>query len=437
PCLSSPPQISQQAVLMQSGQLPEDVEHRAGFQTKSTECSTASSPKPEEARGAATAKWRLEVSNRIHTAGGPHELHHILAFTSNMISSGLCRESIRYLGRAQPELLLPLFESWLCPFLDAMLAEQNEQKINCELHLSNRIHRLGQERSTNRRVGALLVPPKTASLCFFALPSQTARAVTCCTFTATAVPASSCDAIEDIRLCEQPGGVSPANTGMIVLGGGVVKHHTCNANLMRTGPNFAVFVNTGQEFDGSGLRRQARRGRQLGQNPLDARGLKRKSASCSEGRAARLQRLRLRVKVTRRQAVGMSDKQKPVSTQRIKNPFILAAAAAGTRFETGQDRQAGSFGSYNPGGGYGYEGRVDCAAAGAENKYDRSRRAGKDWAEAFGSCDAGRMPRIEPAAWRRNGGVFSQMYSSGALGVRHRPRSWVSTGVGADEQRRS
>jgi len=40
-------------------------------------------------------------------------------------------------------------------------------------------------------------------------------------------------------------------TGMIILGGGVVKHHICNANLMRNGADFAVFINTGQEFDGS------------------------------------------------------------------------------------------------------------------------------------------------------------------------------------------
>ena len=40
-------------------------------------------------------------------------------------------------------------------------------------------------------------------------------------------------------------------TGMIIIGGGVVKHHTCNANLMRNGADFSVFINTGQEFDGS------------------------------------------------------------------------------------------------------------------------------------------------------------------------------------------
>ena len=38
---------------------------------------------------------------------------------------------------------------------------------------------------------------------------------------------------------------------MIILGGGVIKHHICNANLMRNGANFSVFMNTASEFDGS------------------------------------------------------------------------------------------------------------------------------------------------------------------------------------------
>ena len=40
-------------------------------------------------------------------------------------------------------------------------------------------------------------------------------------------------------------------TGGIILGGGIVKHHICNANLMRNGMDYAVYVNTGQEYDGS------------------------------------------------------------------------------------------------------------------------------------------------------------------------------------------
>lgn len=40
-------------------------------------------------------------------------------------------------------------------------------------------------------------------------------------------------------------------TGMIILGGGLIKHHICNANLMRNGADYAVYINTAQEFDGS------------------------------------------------------------------------------------------------------------------------------------------------------------------------------------------
>jgi deoxyhypusine synthase len=35
------------------------------------------------------------------------------------------------------------------------------------------------------------------------------------------------------------------------LGGGFIKHHICNANLYRNGADFSVFINTGNEFDGS------------------------------------------------------------------------------------------------------------------------------------------------------------------------------------------
>ena len=38
---------------------------------------------------------------------------------------------------------------------------------------------------------------------------------------------------------------------MVILGGGVVKHHIANACLMRNGAESAVYINTAQEFDGS------------------------------------------------------------------------------------------------------------------------------------------------------------------------------------------
>jgi len=40
-------------------------------------------------------------------------------------------------------------------------------------------------------------------------------------------------------------------TGVIILGGGVSKHYTLNAQIFRDGCEFAVYINTGDEFDGS------------------------------------------------------------------------------------------------------------------------------------------------------------------------------------------
>jgi deoxyhypusine synthase len=45
--------------------------------------------------------------------------------------------------------------------------------------------------------------------------------------------------------------IGKKKTGMIILGGGVVKHSICNANLYRNGTDYAVYINTAQEFDGS------------------------------------------------------------------------------------------------------------------------------------------------------------------------------------------
>ena len=40
-------------------------------------------------------------------------------------------------------------------------------------------------------------------------------------------------------------------TGVIILGGGVAKHFTLNAQIFREGCDFAVYVNSGEEYDGS------------------------------------------------------------------------------------------------------------------------------------------------------------------------------------------
>jgi deoxyhypusine synthase len=45
------------------------------------------------------------------------------------------------------------------------------------------------------------------------------------------------DILDDLRRINRLAMFS-INTGMIILGGGLIKHHICNANLMRNGADF-------------------------------------------------------------------------------------------------------------------------------------------------------------------------------------------------------
>jgi len=58
------------------------------------------------------------------------------------------------------------------------------------------------------------------------------------------------DLVEDIRGINDQA-MQAEKSGMIILGGGLIKHHICNANLMRNGADFSVFINTGSDYDGS------------------------------------------------------------------------------------------------------------------------------------------------------------------------------------------
>src|SRR3989344_8877141 len=45
--------------------------------------------------------------------------------------------------------------------------------------------------------------------------------------------------------------ITRKKTGIILLGGGIMKHHICNANMMRNGADYAVYINSGEEWDGA------------------------------------------------------------------------------------------------------------------------------------------------------------------------------------------
>lgn len=54
------------------------------------------------------------------------------------------------------------------------------------------------------------------------------------------------DIASDIRNMNNEA-IKAKKSGILILGGGTMKHHICNANLMRNGADYAVYVNTGQE----------------------------------------------------------------------------------------------------------------------------------------------------------------------------------------------
>lgn len=215
-----------------------------------------------------------------------------LGFTSNLISSGV-RESIRFLvqhrmvdvvvttaGGVEEDLIKCLaptyvgdfslkgrelrqnginrignllvpndnyckFEDWLMPILDQMVEEQEAQGVRWTP--SRMIARLGKEINNPE------------SVCYWAQKNNIPVLSPALTdgslgdmifFHSYKHPGLVLDIVEDLRLINTRA-IFARKTGMIILGGGLVKHHIANANLMRNGADFSVYVNTAQEFDGS------------------------------------------------------------------------------------------------------------------------------------------------------------------------------------------
>ncbi|XAR53413.1 Deoxyhypusine synthase [Bertholletia excelsa] len=217
-----------------------------------------------------------------------------LGFTSNLISSGV-RDTVRYLaqhrmvdvlvtttGGVEEDLIKCLaptykgdfslpgaqlrskglnrignllvpndnyckFEDWIIPILDQMLVEQTEKNVLWSP--SRVIARLGKE--INNESSYLYWAYKNNIPVF--CPGITDGSLgDMLYFHSFRNPGLVIDVVQDIRAMNgEAVHASPRKTGMIILGGGLPKHHICNANMMRNGADYAVFINTAQEFDGS------------------------------------------------------------------------------------------------------------------------------------------------------------------------------------------
>ncbi|CAF3539493.1 unnamed protein product [Rotaria sp. Silwood1] len=136
------------------------------------------------------------------------------------------------------------FEDWLMPILDRIV---NENLNNCILTPSKLIEILGNEINNEESIYYWCAKNHIPVFC----PAITDGSIGDMLYFHTyRNPGLKIDILEDLKKINNLA-VHAKSTGMFILGGGIVKHHICNANLMRNGADYAVYVNTGTEYDGS------------------------------------------------------------------------------------------------------------------------------------------------------------------------------------------
>ncbi|KAF9216300.1 hypothetical protein BGZ59_010263 [Podila verticillata] len=160
------------------------------------------------------------------------------------------------------------FEDWVVPILDKILEEQKTEGAHWTP--SSVINRLGKEINHEESIYYWAYKNNIPVFC----PALTDGSLgDMIYFHSYKNPGLIIDIVSDIRNMNNQA-VFAKKTGMIILGGGVVKHHICNANLMRNGADYAVFINTGQEFDGSDAGARPDEAVSWGKIRLDAKSVK-------------------------------------------------------------------------------------------------------------------------------------------------------------------
>lgn len=208
-----------------------------------------------------TLRWLVQhkhISAIVTTAGGVEEdFIKCLAptYLGSFTAAGatLRKQGMNRIGNLfVPNSNYCAFEDWVVPILDKMLAEQEARKHDEEpLHWtpSKVIHRLGQEINDERSVYYWAWKNDIPVFCPALTDGSLGDMLYFHTFKASPQQLRI-DIVEDIRKINTIA-VRAKRAGMIILGGGIVKHHIANACLMRNGAESAVYINTANEFDGS------------------------------------------------------------------------------------------------------------------------------------------------------------------------------------------
>ena len=183
------------------------------------------------------------VSAIVTTAGGIEEdLIKCLAptYLGESVLSGtkLREQGMNRIGN----LLVPndnycLFEEWIVPIFDKMLEEQ-ESDTELTWTPSKVISRLGKEINNEESVLFWAYKNDIPVFCPALTDGSIGDMLFFHTFKASPLQLKI-DIVGDIRRINSIAMAAP-KAGMIILGGGLIKHHIANACLMRNGADFAV-----------------------------------------------------------------------------------------------------------------------------------------------------------------------------------------------------
>ncbi len=137
------------------------------------------------------------------------------------------------------------FEDFFIPILKQLTREQ--KKTGKVVSPSELVHLLGKEIDNKESIYYWAYKNKIPVFCPAITDGSMGDMIY---FFSYEEPDFKVDDVQDIRKLHDIT-ITAKKTGLIILGGGVVKHHILNSNMMRNGSDYAVYINTSQEFDGS------------------------------------------------------------------------------------------------------------------------------------------------------------------------------------------
>ena len=137
------------------------------------------------------------------------------------------------------------FEKFFIPILKQITEE--EKKTNSITSTSELIWKLGEKINNKESIYYWANKNKIPVFC----PAITDGSIgDMIYFFSYEHPELRIDSVQDIRKLNDIA-ITSKKTGIIILGSGIMKHHILNANMMRNGANYAVYINTAEEYDGS------------------------------------------------------------------------------------------------------------------------------------------------------------------------------------------